>query len=120
MINFVLPLPPTINHYYGQRGPRKFIKKDGIQYRQDVQEIVTLAGHPMQLGRLAVFVAVFPANRIRQDIDNRLKSLLDALTHSGVWEDDSQIDDLHIVRQSVIKGGRVSVVITEIEELQHG
>lgn len=114
MINFEFPLPPTINHYYGRHGNRSYIKKAGKDYRLTVQDIVAAAGYPMLTGRLAVFIAVHPANRIRQDIDNRLKSLLDALTHSGVWEDDSQIDDLHVIRLSVMKGGKVSVVITEI------
>jgi crossover junction endodeoxyribonuclease RusA len=31
-------------------------------------------------------------------LDNYMKSLLDALTKIGVWEDDSQIDRLTIAR----------------------
>jgi crossover junction endodeoxyribonuclease RusA len=114
MIVFDLPLPPTINHYFGRRGSMTYLTKDAKQYRLQVQDIVAAAGHPTLEGRLAVFVAVYPANRIRQDIDNRLKSLLDALTQSGVWNDDEQIDDLHIIRREVVKGGKVSVVISVI------
>lgn len=114
MIHLTLPLPPTVNHYLGQRGHRKFIKPAGIEYRKQVADIVSDAQIRTLEGRIRMYVAVYPANRIKQDLDNRLKALQDALTHAGVWEDDSQIDDLHIVRRPVEKGGRVEVVILEI------
>ena len=114
MIHLTLPIPPTINHYYGQSGKRKYIKPAGIAYRQKVAEIVSDARHSTLEGRVMLFVAVHPANRIRQDLDNRMKALQDALTSAGVWVDDSQIDALVLIRKPVIKGGRVDVVITEI------
>ena len=109
-------MPPTANHYYGQRGTRRFIKAEGREYREKVAEIVSDAGHPTLEGRISLFVAIYPANRIRQDLDNRMKALQDALTHAGVWLDDSQIDELHLIRRGVEKGGRVEVVITEIAD----
>lgn len=117
MITLELPLAPTINHYYGVRrtGRSRYMTKDGLAYRQAVCDIVAQAGHKTLEGRIALFVSINPSNRCRQDIDNRIKSLADALTHAGVWLDDSQIDDLHIVRREVIKGGRIVVVITEIK-----
>lgn len=117
MIAFTLPLPPSLNHYYGQsRSGRRFIRAPGIKFRALVQDIVTEAGHATLAGRLALFVAVYPATRAKQDLDNRSKALQDALTVAGVWLDDSQVDDLHLVRKEVIKGGRVMVVVTEISE----
>ena len=117
MISFTFPLPPTINHAYGvRRGGGRFIKPAGIAFRATVADIVAAAGHPILTGRLALFVAIHPANRIRQDLDNRSKALQDALTHAGVWTDDEQIDDLHLVRREVVKGGLVRVVITEVEK----
>lgn len=117
MIALTLPLPPTINHYYGQR-PRggKYIKPAGVEFRKAVAEIVAEAAHKTLEGRLALFVAIYPATRAKQDIDNRAKSLQDALTNAGVWLDDEQIDDLHLVRKEVIKGGQVKVVITELAD----
>lgn len=116
MIAFTFPLPPTINHAYGvRRGGGRFIKSAGIAFRATVAEIVAAAGHPMLTGRLALFVAIHPATRARQDLDNRSKALQDALTHAGVWEDDNQVDDLHMVRREIVKGGLVKVVITELE-----
>lgn len=116
MISYTLPLPPTINHAYGQRrNGGKYIKPAGIVFRTAVAEIVATAGHPTLTGRLSLFVAVHPATRARQDLDNRSKALQDAMTHAGVWLDDNQIDDLHMVRREIVKGGMVKVVVTELE-----
>lgn len=118
MITLTLPIPPTINHYYGQR-PRggRYIKPAGIAFRAAVAEIVAAAQVEPLLGRVSLFAAIYPANRRRQDIDNRAKSLQDALTAAGVWIDDEQIDELHLVRREVVRGGQVRIVITEMKEL---
>lgn len=115
MICLTLPLPPTVNHYYCRQGNRTFIGSKGLKFRKQVAEIVAEAGHKPLQGRLSLFAAIFPANRIKQDLDNRSKALQDALTHAGVWLDDEQIDQLTLVRREVVKGGMVKVVITEIE-----
>lgn len=117
MICLTLPLPPTINHYYGQRrNGGRFIKPAGEAFRKAVADIVSDAGHKTLEGRLTLFAAIYPADRRRQDLDNRSKALQDALTHAGVWLDDEQIDELTLVRKEVIKGGQVKVVITEVSQ----
>jgi crossover junction endodeoxyribonuclease RusA len=45
------------------------------------------------------------------DIDNRVKAALDALTHAGVYDDDSQIDELLVCRGEIVKGGRLGVMV---------
>ncbi len=114
LICLTLPLAPTINHYYCQSGKRKYISKDGQKFRAQVAEIVSAAGHPTLEGRVALFASVYPKNRIRQDVDNRAKPLQDALTHAGVWLDDSQVDLLVLARQQVVKGGQMKVIIMEL------
>ena len=116
-----LPMAPSINHYYGQsRTGRRYIKQAGIEFRKIVADIVAAIGAPSFTGRVSLFVAIYPADRRRQDIDNRVKSLQDALTHAGVWLDDEQIDDLHLVRKEICKGGKVQIVITEINDQKRG
>jgi len=116
MIALTLPLPPTINTYHGFHGKRRYIKADGLAFRKEVAVIVKQAGFTKLEGRLAVLVEIYPADRRKQDLDNRAKSLQDALTVAGAWLDDSQIDDLHLVRREVIKGGQVKVVITVLAD----
>lgn len=52
----------------------------------------------------------------RCDIDNFTKGLWDALTDAGVWEDDSQVDELIIRRgyKDPDKKGFVDIKITQI------
>lgn len=64
--------------------------------------------------RIGVSIVLhYPDNR-RRDLDNSLKGLFDAMTHAGVWKDDSQIDCINVIRSSVAKPGYVSVRIKEI------
>ena len=62
-------------------------------------------------GRLAVHIALFPPDRRKRDVDNILKALLDACEHAGCYESDSQIDELHIVRQDAKRGGSCTILI---------
>ena len=62
-----------------------------------------------------MFISLFPPDRRKRDLDNVLKALLDALQHAGCYDDDSQLDDIRIVRCEVRKGGSCVVVITPIE-----
>lgn len=115
MIHLTLPYPPSWNHLYGQRGSQKYMRPAGRAYKQAVAEIVSDAGIQTIEGRVAVFVRAFMPDKRRRDIMNIEKILSDSFTNAGVWLDDSQIDDFRIVRGEVLKGGKVEVVITEIE-----
>ena len=115
-IQLELPMPPTVNHYWGVRGKQRFLGKKGKEFRVAVAEACLDANVQALDGRLAVHVALFPANRVRFDIDNRIKSLLDALEHAGCFHDDEQIDELHVVRQGLKPGGACSVVILPVKD----
>ena len=113
-----LPWPPSVNSYWrsvvmgGQ--VRVLISAKGREYR------AALAADPatstVRLGsdvRLAVRVILCPPDKRRIDLDNRMKGLLDGLTFAQVWGDDSQVDALHILRGTVVKGGAAIVTIRE-------
>lgn len=67
-------------------------------------------------GRLAVELFAAPPDRRRRDLDNILKSLLDALVHAGVIEDDEQIDYLSITREPPAPPGSVAIIIRPKEQ----
>ncbi len=114
-IQLLLPWIPSVNHYWGQAGKRKFIGKKGKEFRMAVAEAAADANVEALEGRLAIHVALFPPDKRKRDIDNVLKALLDALEHAGCYENDSQIDELHVIRQEVKKGGACTVIILPID-----
>ena len=110
------PWPPSNNRYYRRVGSRVLICRAGREYRQQVAyELFAQAGRvePMT-GRLSVVLSLYPPDRIRRDIDNLAKALLDALAHAGVYEDDSQIDRLLLERCEIRKPGVVEVNVREL------
>lgn len=113
-IQLLLPFPPSVNHYWGQSGKHRFISKRGKDFRVAVAEACVDNNVQALEGRLAVHVALFPPDRRARDLDNTLKALLDACEHAGCYESDSQIDELHIIRQEVRKGGGCTILIHPI------
>ena len=110
---FVLPYPPSINHYWRSIGNgRVLISKEGREYRSTVCSL--LFGSARLRGRLAISILATMPDKRKRDLDNIAKALLDALGHAGVYDDDSQIDDLRIVRSDVAKPGRIIAEISEI------
>ena len=62
-------------------------------------------------GLVAVRITAYPPDRRRRDLDNLLKSLLDALQHTGIIADDSNVIDLHIVRGAYRQGGSCEIEV---------
>jgi crossover junction endodeoxyribonuclease RusA len=105
-----LPWPPTVNTYYRHKVIGKlatvYVTQEGKAYRKAVN--LCLMEHGVKTyaleGNLRVEIEVFPPDKRKRDLDNLLKSLLDALTHAQVWKDDNQISDLRIYRNPTIAG----------------
>ena len=115
MIELTLPWPPSINGYWRVFNGRAIISEKGRAYRKAVADQVLIqrvARHIAQPVRV-VIEAYRPDNR-RRDLDNLLKSSLDAITHGGVLEDDSLIKDLRIFWSGDV-GGMLKVQIEVIE-----
>jgi len=111
VIALELPYPPTINNYYRRYRDKVSITKRGKQFRSDVIKLCMVAGIRKPLTeKLRVAIKLFPPDNRRRDIDNNLKSLLDAMQHAGVYADDVQIRFLQI-EDTGIKGGFCEVFI---------
>lgn len=116
MLVLNLPLPPSVNSYRTIFRGRMGISKAGREFKEQVSDYVAEYRVP-KLGsvRLEMRVTLYPRDRRKQDIDNRIKALWDALTDAGVFDDDEQIDVLIINRGEIKKGGGCLVIIEEIE-----
>jgi crossover junction endodeoxyribonuclease RusA len=93
------------------------ISKAGREFKLQVQDYVIDNAVPkMGQKRLQMQVTLYPRDKRKQDIDNRIKALWDALTDAGVFDDDEQIDVLIVQRGEIRKGGGCLVMIDEINE----
>jgi crossover junction endodeoxyribonuclease RusA len=115
-IQLTLPFPPSINHYWKHRniGSSVYISAEGVKYRQIV---ANEARKHENLGtaRVSVQMVLNAPNKRKYDIDNRVKALLDALTHAELWNDDEQVDELIIRRGDIQKNnGEVKIIIKKI------
>lgn len=111
-----LPWPPGNNHLFSVFRGRKIKSKKGREYTTAVTQQITEANQQYRLaGKLKVKILAYPPTRARRDLDNLFKAPLDSLTSAGVIADDSLIDDVRMVRCEVVKGGRLEVIITELE-----
>lgn len=116
-----LPFPPSVNHYYMRTRFGMIIGAKGKLFRTEAitncREQIDVLDCFAADAKLHVIVAAFPPDRRKRDLDNLGKCLCDALTHAGVYVDDSQIDWLEFRRKQVQKSyGRVIVVIEKIVE----
>jgi crossover junction endodeoxyribonuclease RusA len=119
MIVLDLPLPPSVNHYWGQHGHRRYVSKAGVAFKAQVSDYVVEYRVPkLGIARLAMTVVLFPKDRRKQDIDNRIKALWDALADAGVFDNDEQIDVLLVERGEIKKGGGCRVYIDILDKIE--
>ncbi len=102
-VELKLPYPPSLNHYWRRVGNRTLISKRGRAYRRDVQWVCTTRlQRSFGQARLRIRISVYSKDRRKRDLDNLPKGVLDALQNANVYDDDSQIDDLRIIRGEVM------------------
>ncbi|WP_313668773.1 RusA family crossover junction endodeoxyribonuclease [Atlantibacter sp.] len=119
-MKLTLPFPPSVNTYWRapNKGPlkgRHLISAAGRKYQSEACVAIV-----EQLRRLpkpsttpaAVTITLFPPDQRRRDLDNYNKALFDALTHAGVWEDDSQVKRMLVEWGPVVPKGKVEITIS--------
>lgn len=109
-----MPFPPSVNHYWktNRRTGHVYLTKRARDYKKDVFfSVKRLSGHGFGDNRIKVCLFVYPPDKRRRDLDNICKAVLDSLQEAGVYNNDFQIDVLHVERMGHIKLGEVLVSI---------
>ena len=123
-LSFDLPFPPSVNTYYRSsfRSRSVYLSKKGREYKDSMERVLiemkavylNLPVFPNE--RLSIQLELIPGDRRAFDIDNRVKAVFDVL-EGTLFENDSQIDQLSVIRKPMEKGkGRCRVTISEIKE----
>jgi crossover junction endodeoxyribonuclease RusA len=101
-----VPFPPSVNTYWGFHGSHRFLTTKAKEFKTNCLRSFIASKHQgFGASRLQVCVELYAPDRRKRDIDNHVKSLLDALCQANVFDDDSQIDHLTIVRKKLWKNG---------------
>ena len=97
-----LPWPPSVNHYYRHVGSKVLISRDGREYRERIVNKLKLENITTFSGPVELFIELYPPDNRRRDVDNSLKCLLDSFSHGGLYQDDSQIFKLTVIKRDPI------------------
>lgn len=115
MITFEVPYPPSANRYWRMFNNRMVISSEAKQYMYLVDSIVSKSFRFDPLDGIKVVSAMYPPDNRKRDLDNALKVLLDSFERAGVYENDSQIKEIHATMMPVLKPGKVVVSFERIE-----
>lgn len=117
-----LPWPPTVNTYWRHitihGRARTVLSEGGRRFRQAaLRRLFEHDKHHLRLpGPLSVSMRFYPPDRRKRDLDNLPKGVLDAMTHAGVWDDDSQIKRLELSMEDVDTTG-LGLVCVDVDVL---
>lgn len=101
---FMLPWPVSVNALYRAVHGQVRVSTAARAWKAQAMAILDSSrcfGVDWPLaGRLGVLIEAWPPNHRARDLDNLIKVVLDA-GNKSLWADDSQIDDIQIIRFGV-------------------
>jgi crossover junction endodeoxyribonuclease RusA len=109
--SFHTPLPPSTNQLWRKWRGRMVLNPVARDFKQQVALHSLAMGVKPLSGDVVLTIIVYPPDKRRADISNRVKCLEDALIGCA-YHDDEQVSDL-IVRRRYAKGKRGCVVMVE-------
>lgn len=124
-IRLKLPYPPSVNHYWrsfvppGAKRANVYVSEEGKAFRRIVEGACLEGGIQPISGRLKLTLDIWPPDRMRRDLDNLLKALMDALQHGGCCKDDGQVKTIHAQMHSyndMYPLGRAEVILERLPD----
>lgn len=107
----LLVKPVPVNQKYSIICGKNYLSKKYRTAKEDLAyEIRSAWKHEIRKGSVCMNILLYFGDNRRRDIDAYLKILLDAMT-GIVYEDDSQIDEMHVFKQVDIKSPRTVIQI---------
>ena len=119
--SLTLPWSPSVNHTWRQAGGRLILDRRVEAFRKKVVGRVNFLRAKRSIPSRAiesdcmVMLEYMSPDKRRRDIDNGCKAVFDALTHAGVWKDDSQVKLMLSFFGEQVKGGAVKLLIQPLE-----
>lgn len=113
-----IPFPPSANHIWRAGNGRTYRSKEYKIFLNNVCVAwLTTNRAGWRTDRFyKVEIDLYPQDRRKFDVDNRIKPTLDALTNANVWNDDSQVVSVTATKREPDKRRpRAVVAITPIE-----
>lgn len=119
---FEMPWPPTVNHYHQPvrmgKGVRIIKGQEAKQYAKDCEKWLRDLGLENEKipedKKLSMKLILHPPTLRKYDVDNRTKGIMDALSNSNFYADDSQVERLTIEKGEKVKDGMVEVFVSII------
>jgi crossover junction endodeoxyribonuclease RusA len=113
-----IPWPPSINHYWRRNpnGRGNFISGEGKAYLAHVVLLLKMMKLKPIEGPISIKIELNPPNKLRRDLDNCLKVLIDAIAKGGAMGDDFQIKHIEASMLEVVKDGRAVVELTPLTQ----
>lgn len=120
LLTICVPFPPSLNTYWRHlKNGRTLISEAGRMYKAHIRTLAML--HRLERAfpsdSVAVTLELVMPDHRRRDIDNSAKVIFDAFTSAKVWTDDSQADELHIIRKGVAAPGFVIVTVEAMRKV---
>ena len=112
-MRFIIPYPPSVNRMWRTYRGRILLSKEGRAYYDECTLGVASQRGGTMRGPVKVRLWVSPPDRRRRDLDNVLKPIMDLGTKAKIWDDDSQLVEIHATKEDPIKGGRVVMEVKE-------
>lgn len=107
---------PSVNHIWNHKvinhTMRTYLTKEGREFKDRLADMVPKDHKPYEGSVWMDLILTFP-NRLRRDIDNYCKAILDAL-QPKVYKDDSQIMQLNIKKQFCKNQPSIKITLGEL------